>query len=155
VAYALLIFPSYAFSSNPGWMRISLIDGDVQIKTPDSGDWCPASINGPVMEGDQIWVPPGARIELQLNAGSYVRLDQESALQVLSLIEDSSHFYLSEGRAYAYYDAPGHDVIQVDTPDASTRAFDPAVFGTDISDQYRYTDLPYTKATLRRRTGWG
>jgi hypothetical protein len=140
-----LLAPSYAFCADLGWMRISLIEGDVQVKTPDAADWGLASINGPLMEGDQIWVPDGGRLELQLNGGSYVRLDQNSALQVLSLDRDSSQFYLSQGHAYIYFRAPGGNLIQIDTPDSSTRAFDRAIFRVDMSDQYQYTDVAVYK----------
>ena len=51
------------------------------MKTPEAGDWGLASINGPLGEGDQIWVPEGGRVELQLNTGTYIRLDQNSALE--------------------------------------------------------------------------
>jgi len=145
MATLLLLVPAYAFSSNFGYMRISLIEGDVQIKTPDAGDWGYASINTPLAEGDQVWVPQGGRAELQLNTGTYVRLDQNSALQILSMDKDSSQFYLSQGNAYFYYDAPRGSVMQIDTPDASTRAFDRAIFRIDMSDQYQYTDVAVYK----------
>ena len=143
IVIILLLAPVYAFSSNLGYMRISLMEGDVQIMTPGAGDWGLASINGPLDEGDQIWVPQGGRVELQLNTGTDIRLDQNSALQILSMDKDSSQFYLSQGDAYIYYDAPRGSVIQVDTPDASTRAFDRAIFRVDIYDQY--TDVAVYK----------
>jgi hypothetical protein len=141
IVVLMLLASVYTASADIGWMRISLLEGDVQIKTAGSGDWGPASLNGPVAEGDQIWVPQGGRVELQLNAGTYVRLDQDSALQVLATDVNSSQFYLSQGHAYIYYDAPRGGVIQIDTPDASTRAFETAVFRIDMSDEYQYTDV--------------
>src|SRR4030065_500409 len=76
IAAVLLLAPAYALSSNLGYMRISLIEGDVQIKTPDAGDWGFASINTPLAEGDQVWAPQGGRVELQLNSGTYIRLSE-------------------------------------------------------------------------------
>ncbi len=145
IVVALLLVPTYAFSAGLGWMRISLIEGDVQVKTADAGDWGPASINGPLMEGDQVWVPQGSRVELQLNSGSFVRLDQNSALQILSLDKDTSQFYLSQGHVYVYFNAPSGSAIQIDTPDASTRAFDNAIFRIDMSEEYQYTDVAVYK----------
>ncbi|MFA5353448.1 MAG: FecR family protein [Thermodesulfovibrionales bacterium] len=140
---ALLLVPAYAFSAAPGTMRISLIEGDVQIKTSESEDWGLASINGPVEEGDEIWVPDDGRIELQMSTGTYIRLDRNSSLQILSMENASSQFYLSQGKAYIFYEATAGGVIQVDTPDASTRAFDPAIFRVDLSGQY--TDVAVYK----------
>ena len=153
VAAALLLAPAYAFSAELGWMHISLIEGDVQIQTPDAGDWGAAAINGPLREGDQIWSPQGGRIELQLNSGSYIRLAGNSALQILSLDSDSSQFYLSQGQVYVYYDAPEGSVLQVDTPDASTRAFVRSVFRIDISDQY--TDVAVYKGYVETENQMG
>ncbi len=81
-------------------------------------------------------MPEGGRVELQLNTGSFIRLDQYSALQILSMDKDSSQFYLSQGYAYIFYAAQKGSVIQVDTPDSSTRAYDRSIFRVDMSDQY-------------------
>ena len=40
-----------------GNLRLSLLEGDIQIKTVDLGDWSPASINLPLKEGDELWIP--------------------------------------------------------------------------------------------------
>jgi hypothetical protein len=143
IATALLLLPAYAISANLGYMHINLMEGDVQIKTPEAGDWGLAAVNAPLEEGDQVWIPEGGRAEFQLNTGTYIRLDENSALQVLSMDKDSSQFYLSQGHAYIYYGAPEGGVIQVDTPDASTRAFNMAIFRIDIPDQY--TDVAVYK----------
>lgn len=41
----LLIAPVHAAASDLAVMRVSLIRGDVQIRTEDTADWVPASIN--------------------------------------------------------------------------------------------------------------
>ena len=153
LVFALLLVPAYALSANLGYMRISLIEGDVQIKTPYAEDWGLASLNTPLAEGDQVWVPQDGRVELQLNSGTYIRLDQNSALQILSMDKDSSQFYLSQGYAYIYYNAPGGGVIQVDTPDASTRAFKKAIFRIDMSEQY--TDVAVYKGYVETENSVG
>jgi hypothetical protein len=153
IATVLFLVPAYALSADLGYMRISLIEGDVQIKTPDAGDWGYASINTPIAEGDQIWAPQSGRIELQLNSGTYIRLSENSALQILSLDNDSSQFYLSQGYAYIYFGAPGGSIIQVDTPDASTRAFDQAIFRIDMSEQY--TDVAVYKGYVETENNVG
>ena len=153
IATVLFLAPVYALSANLGYMRISLIEGDVQIKTPDAGDWGYASINTPLAEGDQVWAPQGGRVELQLNSGTYIRLSENSALQILSMDKDSSQFYLSQGNAYFYYNAPRGSVIQVDTPDASTRAFDRAIFRIDMSEQY--TDVAVYKGYVETENNVG
>src|SRR5713226_2214976 len=99
LALAVLLPPAYAHSSL-GNARISFLEGDVQVRTPEAGEWMPAAANTPVDEGDELWVPDGARVELRLSGGTSIRLDRNSALQILTLERTSSQFYLSEGRVY-------------------------------------------------------
>ena len=99
----LFLLPAYAHASDLGDLRISLIDGYVQIKTIDTGDWVPASINAPLMDGDILWVPDEGRAAVQFRDGSYVRLDENTSLEVLRLERNSYQFYLTEGRAYVNF----------------------------------------------------
>src|SRR4051794_4216239 len=86
VSFIMLAAPSFAATN--GFARISLLQGDVLVKTEDSPDWVPASINTPIGEGDSIWSPEGARVEVQLKNGSFIRLDQQSSLDVLTVEDD-------------------------------------------------------------------
>ena len=133
---AVLLLPGYAHALDLGSVRISFLEGDVQMRTTEAGDWFPAAINTPLDEGDELWVPEGGRIEFQLNSGTSVRLDQNSALQILTLDRTSSQFYLSEGHMYVDYNAPRGNVIQFDTPVSSLRVYDRSVFRVDVPDQY-------------------
>ena len=137
---AVLLLPRYAHALDLGSVRISFLEGDVQMRTTEAGgDWFPAAINTPLDEGDELWVPEGGRIEFQINSGTSVRLDQNSALQILTLERTSSQLYLSEGHAYVNHNSPRGNVIQIDTPVSSLRAYDRAVFRVDVPD--RFTDL--------------
>jgi hypothetical protein len=113
---AVFLLPGYAHGLELGSVRISFLAGDVQMRTTETGDWVPAAVNTPLDEGDELWVPEGGRIEFQLNSGTSVRLDQNSALQILTLERTSSQFYLSEGHMYVDHNAPRGNVIQFDTP---------------------------------------
>jgi len=128
----LFLIPAYSYGSPLGSLRISLIDGDVQIRTEDTGDWVPASINMPLRDGDQIWVPEGGRTEIQLNDGTCLRLDQESALEILTVEKDSFQFYLTEGHLYAGFRGLQGSLLQIDTSLTSVRTYDPSNFRIDI-----------------------
>lgn len=129
----LLLFPTFSHSQNLGDLRISLIEGDVQIRTEDTGDWVPTSINMPLMEGDRIWVPEGGKTELQLRDGTYLRLGERSALEILTLDRDSSQFYLTEGHVYANFRGQKGSFLQMDTPVSSIRVYDRSIFKVDLS----------------------
>jgi Family of unknown function (DUF6600)/FecR protein len=132
--FILFFIPAYSFSSSLEFLHISLIAGDVQIRTEDTEEWVPASINMPLREGDRIWVPEGGKAELQLRDGTYLRLDQQSALEILTLDEDSSQFYLDEGHAYANSRGERGSVLQMDTPSSSIRVYERSIFKVDLSE---------------------
>src|SRR5512134_2185553 len=103
---AVLMFPVASGAELLGAMRINLVQGDVQVKIADTGEWVPASINMPLVEGDELWVPDGSRAAAQSTRGDYVRLDEGTALQILRMDLDSYQFHLAEGRVYVLNRAP-------------------------------------------------
>jgi hypothetical protein len=135
LALAVLLLPAYAHASLD-LARIRFLEGDVQIRTAEAGEWLPAAVNTPVDEGDELWVPEGARAELQLRSGTSVRLDRNSALEILTLEKTSAQFYLSEGRVYVDHNVPRGNVIQIDTLGSSVRAYDKSIFRIDVSEQF-------------------
>ena len=132
ILFILFFTPVYSFPSSLEFLHISLIDGDVQIITEDTEEWIPASINMPLRDGDRIWVPEGGKLELRLRDGTYLRLDEVSALEVLTLDKDSFQFYLTEGHAYANFSGQGGSFLQMDTPVSSVRVYDPSIFKVDL-----------------------
>ncbi|MFB3884404.1 MAG: DUF6600 domain-containing protein [Thermodesulfobacteriota bacterium] len=131
---ALFLLPAHSYSQDLGELRVSLISGDVQIRTEDTEDWVPASINMPLREGDRIWIPQEGKLELQLRDGTYLRLDEESALEIITLDKDSLQFYLNEGHLYANFRGQTDSILQIDTSISSIRAYDPSIFMVDLSD---------------------
>jgi hypothetical protein len=134
IILSLFLFAATSHAQNLGDLRISLIAGDVQIRTEDTEDWVPASINMPLVDGDRIWVPEGGKMELQLRDGTSLRLDQRSALEILTLDKDSFQFYLNEGQVYANFRGRSGTLLQMDTPVSSTRAYERSIFRIGVSD---------------------
>ena len=154
IVLALFILPALAVADGLGNARLSLIDGDVQIRMADTPDWIPASINMPLQGGDSIWVPDRGRAEVQLFSGSQVRLDERSSLEILNLGNDSSQFYLSVGSAYVSYVAGRERVMQIDTPVASFRAYGRASFNVDVTDS-GITDVSVYRGGINAESGSG
>jgi hypothetical protein len=88
----------------------------------------------PLLEGDSVWVPEGGRAALQMRDGTYVRLDEKSSMDILTLDRDSSQFYLSIGHAYVNFKGLHKSLLQMDTPESSVRAYDTSVFRIDVFD---------------------
>ena len=145
--FIIIFFPAYSYSETLGFLRMSLIDGDVQIKTEDTEEWIPASINMPLKDGDRIWVPEGSRTELQLRDGTSLRLDEKSALDILTIEKDSFQFYLNEGHLYANFRGLRGSLLQIDTPLSSARSYDRSIFRIDISED-GYTDISVYRGSI-------
>jgi Family of unknown function (DUF6600)/FecR protein len=143
---AVLVLPTYTHASTLGSVRISFLEGDVQMRTAEADDWVPAAVNTPLDERDELWIPEGGRLEIQLNTGTSVRLDQNSALEILTLEGTSSQFYLSEGHVYVDHNAGRGNVVQFDTPLSSVRAYDRSVFRVDVSEEF--TDVSVYRGSV-------
>lgn len=77
--------------------RISFIRGDVQIRRTDSQDWEKATLNLPIVEGDELATSGGARLEIQFDNFSHLRLDQNSFLKIAVLKSEGIAVSISQG----------------------------------------------------------
>lgn len=146
--------PTLSNASSLGKMHISLIEGDVQIQTEETGDWVSASINMPLKEGDRIWVARGGRLELRLRDGTAIRLDEGTALDILTLERDDYQFYLGEGRIYVNFKGSRGSILQIETPRSSTRAYDRTIFRMERLDD-NLTEISVYFGTIHVETEEG
>lgn len=131
---ALLLVPFNLFASEQGFARLSLIEGDVQVRIADSDDWVPAAPNTPIYEGDSIWTPKGSRTEIQLRDGSVIRLGARTALNVLKVESDFLQFNLGMGRAYIRTGARRIWSMQFDLTESTVRVDDRGRYRLDIQE---------------------
>jgi len=151
---ALFIMPSYSYPENLGAVRLSLIEGDVQIHTEDTSEWVGAVINMPLSEGDRVWVPEEGRAEILLNDGTVLRLRENSALDILRIEDHSYQFYLDAGHAYVNLRGPKGHRVQLDTPVSSIRTYDRGIFRVDIPDD-RSSDISVEEGFVNAETKKG
>jgi len=124
-----LLIPSVSYPSELGSLRISLIRGDVQLRDDASGEWSTAMLNMPLMEGDTLWVPEAGRLEIQMDDGSFLRLDEDSTLRIIMISAGIMWFELKEGRAYVNFKGRGERTIKIGIPYLTTiRTDDPSRF---------------------------
>ncbi len=131
----VILLPVISFAEDDGFMRISLIQGDVQVSNPDMDeDWTAASINLPLNEGDRLWVPDEAKVESQIRGGVYIRAGERTAFDVLSLGSDSAQLYIDRGHVYVNNRRGGIQIVQVDIPIASVRSYDNSIMMLDVDE---------------------
>jgi hypothetical protein len=130
----LCLFPASAWGLDVGDARFSLVEGDVQVQAEYAEDWTGATANMPLIDGDRIWVPDGGRAEIQLRNGSTVRLDEKTSLDVLNLDRDSFQGSANSGSAYVNFRGGRDDLVQIDTVDASVRAYESSTYRVDAQE---------------------
>ena len=144
------IFMSIASPASPqalGGARLGLMEGDVAIMTPDTGnDWGAASINTPLTPGTKLWVSENGKAEVQFLGGSYLRAAGNTEADITNLSMDSKgniiQLGVPQGSTYIYYAGSPveNSVFQVDTPVASTRAYGASKFKVDVYED-GYTEV--------------
>lgn len=134
VSVLFLLSPGLLHADGLGSIHISHLEGDVQVASEDSGEWVPASVNMPLREGDRLWVPDESRAEVQFQTGTVVRLDEESALDILRVDGSSAQFYLAQGRAYLNFWNVTEGFLQIDTPLTSVTVSTRSIFMVDVAD---------------------
>jgi len=125
----------------PRVARISFIDGDVSFLRAGVTDWAPAVRNLPLLAGDQLYTPQGARAEIQLSSGTFVRLLDNSTLSFSELSDSSTQLEVIEGSALIRFAGPANRSgrFELDTPAAavvltSSGTYKVTVIGRDESE---------------------
>jgi hypothetical protein len=149
-----LLFPAAVLADDMGLMRVSLIEGEVQVLIKDTTDWTDATANIPLNEGDRLWVPEGSKAEIQIRGGVFVRGDGNTALDILNADQEAAQFYLDRGHAYINNRRGGIKTVQIDTPLSSVRSYDNSVMMLDVSED-GVTELSVLKGyvTIESRSG--
>jgi hypothetical protein len=134
ILFLFITFPSSVFSSGPGTLRTSLVQGNVQVKTENASDGMSLLLNMPLMEGDEILVPESGRMEVQMSDGSLFRLDENSTLLVHSIRDDAFRFSLVSGHAYINFKGDHDGMIRIETPFSFVRSSEKSKFRVDVPD---------------------
>jgi len=77
--------------------RLAFVQGTVSFHDNEQTDWAPALLNTPVTTGDAIWTDPNAKSEISI-AGTRLRMDGASQLDMLALDDAQTRMQLDQGR---------------------------------------------------------
>jgi hypothetical protein len=105
----------------PDVARVSLIHGDVSMQRADSGDWTTATLNTPLVRGDQVATGEKSRTEVQLDHANILRLSSGSQAKIADLTRTHIQIQLAQGYAnYSMFKGSEADV-EIDTPNVAVR----------------------------------
>lgn len=135
ILFSIFLFylKSYALE-NLDFMHVISYEGDVAIKKEDTKDWIQIDLNMPIEENDELWVSSNSRLELRTKNGSFIRLNEYSAMDVFSLSSNGYQLYSDGGDIYVNYKSDYSSILQFDTPSITVKAFDNARFRVEIFD---------------------
>ena len=65
--------------------RISYVEDDVQIRRQGATDWEKATVNLPLVEGDEVATSAFAKVEIQFDSRTFVRIQERSLVNITTL----------------------------------------------------------------------
>jgi hypothetical protein len=128
-----------------GVARLSVVQGDVNVKRADSGELVAAAINVPVVAQDHVQTSPGSRAEVELDSANLIRLGPNTDLGFADLEYHRYHVQLGAGTIIYRVLRDSDAQTEVDTPSV---AFRPATQG-----EYRISVLDDGTTQITVRSG--
>lgn len=115
--------------------RLSFVDGDVSFLRAGVTEWADAVENLPLLTGDQLYTGRGARAEIQLGRGNYIRLSEHTALTIADLSHTAAQFEVTEGIAMIRLERFGSafERFEIDTPNAALMLQQDGIYRVDVS----------------------
>jgi len=120
-------------------VRLSFVEGDVQIARPEDDGWEKAIANMPIQEGYAIATGRG-RAEIEFESGATVRLDENTEIQFneLGLLNGNrlSRMTLSQGSAIFYANLDRNDEFTVLTTGMTVNVPRNSRFRMDVTQKH-------------------
>src|SRR5260370_24492265 len=100
-------------------VRLNLTEGEVSFRPAGIDDWAAATVNRPLIDGDELWTEPYARAELHIGS-AVVRLGPSTAFGVISETAEVAQLRLSTGSTVLLLrTVADYPLCAVGTPNAS------------------------------------
>jgi hypothetical protein len=117
-----------------GVARISITQGDVNLKRGDNGQLSAAVVNAPVMARDHLETAPGSRAEVQLDATSLIRLAPNTDIGFSDLAYQRYQVQLGIGVIVVRVLGESNAQLEVDTPSVALRPAGPGEYRISVFD---------------------
>jgi len=117
--------------------RISYIKGEAQIRRAEGGDWERATLNLPIVEGDEITTSGDARLEIQFDNNQHLRLAENAYLKIVNLKDEGIALSLSLGTMSLRITRFDKDkqTIEIDAPKTTIAVQKAGVYRVDAGQQ--------------------
>src|SRR3954469_24915159 len=117
--------------------RISLIDGDIQVRRSGAQDWEKAVQNLPLVEGDEIASSMFGRVEIQFDSRTYVRLEEKSVVRITTLKDEGIPLSVPQGTVSVRvtdFDKE-KSFLEIDIPNSTIALQKSGFYRVDVGDK--------------------
>jgi hypothetical protein len=136
--------------------RVSDFGGEVYLAPQDrAAEWATIGVNYPVTSGDNLWVAPDGRAEIDFGSGQ-LRLAGNTNLQVSVLDEHRFALFVASGRVILRMRTlEPDDSALFDTPYTQIQIDRPGVYRIDVASERQQTVLMVREGEAHVRIGGG
>jgi hypothetical protein len=116
-------------------VRISLIRGEANLKRNGNSEWERARLNFPLVEGDTVSTDRESRLEIQIDARNFVRLESNSILRIVTLRDEGVALSVVEGTVsvrLARFDRD-REYFEIDAPKSTMAAEKTGLYRIDVA----------------------
>jgi len=140
ILIALLFFISASNAeetqyTNNSFARLSYVKGDIYVQRSTDLGYEEGVVNMPISEGDRMGTTDG-RAEIYLGNGNYVRLDNETKIDFITLPDKTSELIrIRVWTGHIYFRVSGLEEeksIEIHTPDVSIYVLDNGLYRIDV-----------------------
>ena len=113
-------------------VRLNLTEGEVSFRPAGIDEWGRATVNRPLIDGDELWTEPGSRAEVHIGSAA-LRLGSSTSFGVIAENDRVAQLRLSTGTLTLRIRNVDEDAIwEVDTPNASVSLLRPGRYRIDV-----------------------
>ena len=117
-----------------GVARISLMNGDVNVRRGDSGEWVAGVINAPLLTDDRIATGQNSRTEVQFDSANILRMGGNAEIRLSQLEAGRYQMELARGTVTFRVLRPSNANVEVDTPSVSVRPSKIGIYRITVND---------------------
>lgn len=126
--------PDTASDQQHGVARISIVQGEVNLKRGDNGQLSAAVVNAPMMARDHLETAPGSRAEVQLDAMTAIRLGPNTDIGFADLAYQRYQVQVGLGTIILRVLGNPNAQLEVDTPSVALRPVAPGEYRISVFD---------------------
>ncbi|HYM62041.1 MAG TPA: DUF6600 domain-containing protein [Thermoanaerobaculia bacterium] len=115
-------------------VRLNLTDGAVSFRPAGMDQWTGATINRPLVNGDEIWTEASSRAEMHIGGSAAVRLGSATSFAIVNETDSMAQLRLAQGTLNVRVRGVGdRDVWEIDTPNASVSLLKPGRYRVEVT----------------------